>query len=106
MIYNALTFTAVQLDDANSEFADSVKKLQAAIKYGEGEIQAAKSLVDQSSSGDADKHVNYGCILYKVVFCFITCLHILIFDFCRVLVPSSLKLQVGSLVQHTVQLIQ
>ena len=60
--------TAVQLDDANSEFADSVKKLQAAIKYGEGEIQAAKSLVDQSASGDADKHVNYGCILYKVIY--------------------------------------
>ncbi|XP_075266117.1 intraflagellar transport protein 70A-like [Convolutriloba macropyga] len=63
--YQEAMNTAVQLDDGNSELAVEVKKLQAAIKYGEGDIQAAKGLVEQSASGDADKHVNYGCILFK-----------------------------------------
>jgi tetratricopeptide repeat protein 30 len=40
-------------------------KLQAAIKYGEDDIVAAKSLVDRMPADDPDKEVNLGCLLYK-----------------------------------------
>ncbi|XP_023288134.1 tetratricopeptide repeat protein 30A isoform X2 [Orussus abietinus] len=42
-----------------------VKKLQAAIKYGQEDTVAAKSLIDQCSSDDVDTEVNLGCLLYK-----------------------------------------
>lgn len=43
-----------------------VKKLQAAIKYGQDDIVAAKNLIDQCPTDDLDTEVNLGCLLYKV----------------------------------------
>ncbi len=40
-------------------------KLQAAIKYGEEDVIAAKSLVDQCPADDTDTDINRGCLLYK-----------------------------------------
>ncbi|KAG7204352.1 hypothetical protein KM043_002166 [Ampulex compressa] len=48
---------------SNLEF--KVKKLQAAIKYGQEDALAAKNLVDQCSADDVDTEVNLGCLLYK-----------------------------------------
>lgn len=42
-----------------------VKKLQAAIKYGQEDIIAVKSLIDQCSVDDIDTEINLGCLLYK-----------------------------------------
>ncbi|MCL4138951.1 UNVERIFIED_CONTAM: hypothetical protein GTU68_062384 [Idotea baltica] len=47
------------------EYAGSITKLQAAIKYGEEDLPGAKSLVDQSPSDDPDTEINLGCLLYK-----------------------------------------
>ncbi|CAL1286215.1 unnamed protein product, partial [Larinioides sclopetarius] len=49
----------------NPEYQTKIVKLQAAIKYGEEELAAAKSLVDQSPPGDPDTEVNLGCLLFK-----------------------------------------
>lgn len=49
------------------EYAGSITKLQAAIKYGEEDLQGAKSLVDQSSAEDPDTEINLACLLYKVI---------------------------------------
>lgn len=40
-------------------------KIQAAIKYGQDELLAARALIDQLPSEDSDKEVNAGCLLYK-----------------------------------------
>lgn len=40
-------------------------KLQAAIKYGEEDLGAAKSLVDMCPADDPDTEVNLGCLLFK-----------------------------------------
>ncbi|KAB0801614.1 hypothetical protein PPYR_03800 [Photinus pyralis] len=42
-----------------------VIKLQAAIKYGEEDLQSAKKYVDMCSPDDPDTDVNLGCLLYK-----------------------------------------
>ncbi|KAB7505222.1 Tetratricopeptide repeat protein 30A [Armadillidium nasatum] len=47
------------------EYAGAITKLQAAIKYGEEDLQGAKSLVDQSSADDPDTEINLACLLYK-----------------------------------------
>lgn len=52
------------IDQSNLEF--KVKKLQAAIKYGQEDMVAAKSLVDQCPADDVDTEINLGCLLYKV----------------------------------------
>jgi len=43
-----------------------VKKLQAAIKYGQEDMVAAKNLVDHCPADDIDTEINLGCLLYKV----------------------------------------
>lgn len=43
-----------------------MKKLQAAIKYGQEDMVAAKNLVDQCPADDVDTEINLGCLLYKV----------------------------------------
>ncbi|XP_054717895.1 LOW QUALITY PROTEIN: tetratricopeptide repeat protein 30A-like [Uloborus diversus] len=49
----------------NQDYQTKIVKLQAAIKYGEEDLAAAKSLVDQSPPGDPDTEVNLGCLLFK-----------------------------------------
>ncbi|KAG8187859.1 hypothetical protein JTE90_001232 [Oedothorax gibbosus] len=49
----------------NPDYQTKIVKLQAAIKYGEEDLAAAKGLVDQSPSGDPDTEVNLGCLLFK-----------------------------------------
>ncbi|KAF8793016.1 tetratricopeptide repeat protein 30A-like [Argiope bruennichi] len=49
----------------NPEYQTKIVKLQAAIKYGEEDLAAAKGLVDQSPPGDPDTEVNLGCLLFK-----------------------------------------
>ncbi|KAK4884376.1 hypothetical protein RN001_000647 [Aquatica leii] len=48
----------------NQEYPQVVK-LQAAIKYGEEDLQSAKKYVDMCSLDDPDTEVNLGCLLYK-----------------------------------------
>lgn len=52
------------INQSNLEF--KVKKLQAAIKYGQEDMVAAKNLVDQCPADDVDTEINLGCLLYKV----------------------------------------
>ncbi|XP_017784035.1 PREDICTED: tetratricopeptide repeat protein 30A [Nicrophorus vespilloides] len=47
------------------DFDAKVTKLQAAIKYGQEDLSAAKNLVDECSIDDLDTEVNLGCLLYK-----------------------------------------
>lgn len=46
-------------------FEEKLTKLQSAIKYGQEDIVAAKSLVDSCSADDPDRDINFGCLLYK-----------------------------------------
>jgi tetratricopeptide repeat protein 30 len=50
----------------NSSLEVKVKKLQAAIKYGQEDTVAAKSYVDQCPVDDIDTEINFGCLLYQV----------------------------------------
>lgn len=52
---------------SNNDLEFKVKKLQAAIKYGQEDMVAAKNLVDQCAIDDVDTEVNLGCLLYKVL---------------------------------------
>lgn len=49
----------------NPAFHSQVLKLQAAIKYGEEDLQGAKGLVEQCPGDDPDVETNLGCLLYK-----------------------------------------
>ncbi|XP_078034485.1 tetratricopeptide repeat domain 30 isoform X1 [Augochlora pura] len=49
----------------HSNLESKVKKLQAAIKYGQEDMVVAKSLVDQCPADDVDTEINLGCLLYK-----------------------------------------
>ncbi|XP_002735665.1 intraflagellar transport protein 70A-like [Saccoglossus kowalevskii] len=49
----------------NSSYEAKITKVQAAIRYGEEDLPAAKSLVEQCPSDDADTEVNMGCLLFK-----------------------------------------
>lgn len=40
-------------------------KLQSVIKYGQDDLTAARSLIDQLTVDDPDREVNQGCVLYK-----------------------------------------
>uniref|UniRef100_A0AAY4CV38 Tetratricopeptide repeat protein 30 n=1 Tax=Denticeps clupeoides TaxID=299321 RepID=A0AAY4CV38_9TELE len=51
------------LDNPSSQ--TKMVKLQAAIKYREGEYASAKSLVEQLPQDDPDYDVDLGCLLYK-----------------------------------------
>ncbi|PVD38568.1 hypothetical protein C0Q70_01184 [Pomacea canaliculata] len=46
-------------------YQGQITKLQAAIKYGEEDLPAAKSLVEQCPSDDPDTEINFGCLLFK-----------------------------------------
>ncbi|XP_063978262.1 intraflagellar transport protein 70A [Diachasmimorpha longicaudata] len=50
---------------SSSKLESKVKKLQAAIKYGQEDILAVKGLIDQCNADDADTEVNLGCLTYK-----------------------------------------
>lgn len=49
----------------NPTYHGKVLKLQAAIKYGEEDLQGAKSMVEQCAADDPDTEINLGCLLYK-----------------------------------------
>ncbi|XP_031833821.1 tetratricopeptide repeat domain 30 isoform X2 [Nomia melanderi] len=49
----------------HNNLESKVKKLQAAIKYGQEDMVVAKSLVDQCPMDDIDTEINLGCLLYK-----------------------------------------
>lgn len=49
----------------NPTYHSRVLKLQAAIRYGEEDLQGAKSMVEQCAADDPDTEVNLGCLLYK-----------------------------------------
>ncbi|XP_035726099.1 tetratricopeptide repeat protein 30A-like isoform X2 [Vespa mandarinia] len=63
MYQEAWTVSLTIIDSSNLEY--KVKKLQAAIKYGQEDMVAAKNLVDQCPLDDVDTEVNLGCLLYK-----------------------------------------
>lgn len=48
------------------DLESKVRKLQAAIKYGQEDVVAAKALIDQCPEDDVDTEINLGCLLYKV----------------------------------------
>lgn len=56
-----------QMEDLVTTVKSDVYKLQAAIKYAEDDLPAARGLIEQieDQSGLADKEVNLGCILLK-----------------------------------------
>ena len=64
MYPEAWTICSSIINQSNLEF--KVKKLQAAIKYGQEDMIAAKNLVDQCPADDVDTEINLGCLLYKV----------------------------------------
>ncbi|RWS31044.1 tetratricopeptide repeat protein 30A-like protein [Leptotrombidium deliense] len=51
--------------DEQSTHKQQILKLQAAIKYGEEDLGASRTLVEQITIDDNDKEVNLGCILFK-----------------------------------------
>ncbi|XP_018345932.1 PREDICTED: tetratricopeptide repeat protein 30A [Trachymyrmex septentrionalis] len=63
MYPEAWTICSSIINQSNLEF--KVKKLQAAIKYGQEDMVAAKNLVDQCPADDVDTEINLGCLLYK-----------------------------------------
>ncbi|CAD1470948.1 unnamed protein product, partial [Heterotrigona itama] len=63
MYQEAWTICSNIINQSNLEF--KVKKLQAAIKYGQEDVVAAKNLVDQCPADDVDTEINLGCLLYK-----------------------------------------
>nr|XP_003700209.1 PREDICTED: tetratricopeptide repeat protein 30A isoform X4 [Megachile rotundata] len=63
MYQEAWTICSNIINQSNLEF--KVKKLQAAIKYGQDDMVAAKNLVDQCPVDDVDTEINLGCLLYK-----------------------------------------
>ncbi|XP_011644385.1 tetratricopeptide repeat protein 30A isoform X1 [Pogonomyrmex barbatus] len=63
MFPEAWTICSSIINQSNMEF--KIKKLQAAIKYGQEDMVAAKNLVDQCPADDVDTEINLGCLLYK-----------------------------------------
>lgn len=72
--YAQCLYQAALFDDAmkvtfqfeeSSDHKSQILKLQAAIKYGEDDTSAARSLIEQIPSDDVDKDINLGCLLYK-----------------------------------------
>uniref|UniRef100_A0A5K3FNF6 Tetratricopeptide repeat protein 30 n=1 Tax=Mesocestoides corti TaxID=53468 RepID=A0A5K3FNF6_MESCO len=49
----------------NPEYKDRVIKLQAAIRYGEGDMTGAAAFIEQCLVDDPDTSVNVGCLLYR-----------------------------------------
>lgn len=62
-MYPEATKATFQIE--NPTYHAKVLKLQAAIKYGEEDLQGAKSMVEQCAADDPDTEINLGCLLYK-----------------------------------------
>ncbi|GFO04338.1 tetratricopeptide repeat protein 30a-like [Plakobranchus ocellatus] len=62
-LYQEAMKVACQIDNPN--YQGQITKLQAAIKYGEEDLPAAKSLVEQCPADDPDTEINFGCLLFK-----------------------------------------
>ncbi|KAL5018713.1 hypothetical protein ScPMuIL_004435 [Solemya velum] len=62
-LYQEAMKMSCQID--NPEYQGKITKFQAAVKYGEGDLPGAKSLVEQCPSDDPDTEVNLGCLLFK-----------------------------------------
>ncbi|TGZ65649.1 hypothetical protein CRM22_005759 [Opisthorchis felineus] len=62
-LFPAAMKMAVQIEDP--KYREKVVKLQAAIRYGEGDLAGARSLVEQSLADDSESIVNLGCLLYR-----------------------------------------
>ncbi|KAG1671845.1 Tetratricopeptide repeat protein 30A [Nymphon striatum] len=62
-LYDEAMKTTYKID--NVAYQDWITKLQAAIKYGQDDLVAAKSLVDKCHADDPDTEINLGCLLYK-----------------------------------------
>ncbi|TPP61581.1 Tetratricopeptide repeat protein 30A [Fasciola gigantica] len=54
---------AVQIE--NQKYRERLIKLQAAIRYGEGDLSGSRNLVEQNLSEDPESIVNLGCLLYR-----------------------------------------
>ncbi|KAG8321250.1 Tetratricopeptide repeat protein 30A [Homalodisca vitripennis] len=52
-----------QIEDPSVQ--PKVRKLKAAIKYGEEDLVSAKVLMESSPEDDPDTEINHGCLLYK-----------------------------------------
>lgn len=65
--YEEAMRVSFQMEDSSTHVKSDVLKLQAAIKYGEDDLPAARGLIEQieSQEGLADKEVNLGCLLLK-----------------------------------------
>ncbi|KAF5398051.1 Tetratricopeptide repeat protein 30, partial [Paragonimus heterotremus] len=55
--------TAVQVE--NPKYREKLNKLQAAIRYGEGDLTGSRNLVEQSLTEDPESIVNLACLLYR-----------------------------------------
>ncbi|KAL7061792.1 hypothetical protein AAHC03_0241 [Spirometra sp. Aus1] len=67
-LYKAFLFEPaikVSYQIENPDYRERIVKLQAAIRYGEGDMAGAASLVEQCSADDPDTAVNTGCLLYR-----------------------------------------
>ncbi|KAK6169346.1 hypothetical protein SNE40_020418 [Patella caerulea] len=62
-LYQEAMKVACQID--NPDYQGKITKLQSAIKYGEEDLPAAKSLVEQCPQDDPDTEINFGCLLFK-----------------------------------------
>ncbi|ESO87397.1 hypothetical protein LOTGIDRAFT_127854 [Lottia gigantea] len=62
-LYQEAMKVACQID--NPEYQGMITKLQSAIKYGEEDLPAAKSLVEQCPPDDPDTEINFACLLFK-----------------------------------------
>ncbi|CAH8841709.1 unnamed protein product [Trichobilharzia szidati] len=62
-LFQAALKAAAQIE--NPDFKEKLIKLQAAIRYGEGDLAGSRSLVEQTFSGDPDSIINLGCLLYR-----------------------------------------
>lgn len=63
MLYEEAMRTACQID--RPEYQHTIVQLKAAIKYGEDDLQAAQSLVEDAPADDPDTKINLGCLLFK-----------------------------------------
>ncbi|KAF8565337.1 hypothetical protein P879_01311 [Paragonimus westermani] len=62
-LFQAAMKTAVQVE--NPMYREKLNKLQAAIRYGEGDLTGSRNLVEQRLAEDPESIVNLGCLLYR-----------------------------------------
>lgn len=58
----AVTF---QLENRVKQSNSDIVKLQAAIRYSQGDLASARTFLEQMPSGDLDRQVNLACCLFK-----------------------------------------